>query len=250
LFSYLEEPKPSEIVMVGSSIFANVIDEAFEGISNISFDGGNALTGLHIITEVEDVPEVIFVEMGLNALVQSQGPHAAVLKLFEERDAVLLRRKCLHSSRKENNLHLRFRTWVRNVSTGKQKRGLVKANPYFYERALGQYLHRQKERTVSGFYDREVVQIWLKDQKVLIDGLVERGSKVVLVRSPEAEEMREVRAHEYEVEEKVFPKDQYNWVDPQTWDGSFGTSDGIHLLRDDSMRLLSKLRHDLKASRH
>ncbi len=247
LFAYLEAPKPSSVVMVGSSIFANVIDEEFPQVTNLGFDGANALTGLEILRQSGDRPRVVVVEMGLNSLAQSRGLHRALMDLFEERAAVLLRRSWLHASRRENNLHQRLRTWVRNRSTAKRVRGLNHADPVFYKRALGQYVHRQKQRTESGFYERQELMQWLQQQKDLIDALQKDGIKVLLLRSPEAEAMREARRHEYEIEEKFFPKGQYRWLDPQASGASFASRDGIHLLREDSMVMLRGVLERLSA---
>lgn len=239
LFTYLESPKPSSVVLVGSSIFANVIDEEFPGVTNLGFDGANALTGLEILTQSGDRPRVVVVEMGLNSLAQSRGLHRGLMDLFEKRTEVLLRRRWLHSSRRENNLHLRLRTWVRNRSTAKKERGLSHADPVFYKRALAQYVHRQKQRTENGFYERQELKRWLQQQKDLIDTLQKDGVKVLLLRSPEAQAMREARRFEYEVEQAVFPIDQYRWLDPQASGISFASRDGIHLLRRDSIVMLA-----------
>lgn len=238
LFNHLESDSSDGVVMVSSSIFANVIDEALGGVSNLGFDGANALTGLRIIQENGNVPRVIFVEMGLNSLAQSRGVHQGIFEMFEERNWMLFRRSLLHASRRENNLHSRLRTLVRDLSTDKKVRGITKVNSAFYDRALAQYLHRQKQRDQAGYFHRKDLERWLQEQKKLIDDFISQGVKVVLVRPPEAESMREARAGEYEIEKQFFPATKYDWLDPMMDQGPFLTSDGIHLLRDDSIRLL------------
>ena len=241
LFNYLEAPKPSQKVLVGSSIFAHFIDENFEGYTNLGFDGANALTGLKVLKESKDKPKVIVVEMGLNTLVQCQGVHQDLYQLFEHRRWTLLRRSILHCSRQENNWHSLFRTWIRNASTQKNVRGLVAPRPDWYRRALSEYLDRQIKRVAQGYYTREVVQSWLAQEKQLIDEFISAGVKVILLRCPEALEMRAARKLEYELEEKIFPRDVYMWMDPQADGEAWQTTDGIHLLRDETIRLLARL---------
>jgi hypothetical protein len=238
LFHYLEQKKPSNIVLVGSSITANIIDEDFEGVTNLGLDGANALTGLKIISESGDLPKLVIVEMGLNTLIQSRGLHQEIYQMFLDRCWTLWRREWLYCTRRENNLHLRLRTWVRNQSTSKNVRGLLASTPSWYQRALGQYVDRQRRREAQHFYESENVKLWLEQKKQLIDCLRQKGVKVILLRSPEAEELRAFRSAEYAMERAMFPPDQYEWIDPQLKGLEVATTDGIHPLREDSIRLL------------
>lgn len=246
-FRYLELDQEAPIVLVGSSITYNMIDEEFSGIFNLGFDGANALTGLKIIRELKRKPKVVVVEMGLNTLAQSRGLHKGIMEMFEDRDWTLLRRQLLYSSRRENNLHQAFRTWVRNRGTAKTSRGLVAPKEQWYKRALGQYLDRHRKREASGYYDRNELGEWLDMQKKMIDDLRASGVEVILLRAPEAEELRRARAEEYEREERYFPKSDYRWLDPQSKRSGFATTDGIHLLRDDSIRLLAWIKKKIEA---
>lgn len=246
LFDYLENKQENPALLLGSSVFANYIHEVFPSITNLSFDGANAYTGLEIIYREKQVPKVLFIEMGLNSLYQSHGLHKDLIKSYEQKYWTLLRRKLLHSSRKENNLHLLSRTWIRNMSGKKEKRGYEKVYPQRYEKMLSRYILRQKQRYKTKYYESQRFKGLLQKQKKLIDHFIKNGTQVFLVRSPEAKEFSDIRKKEYAIEEKVFSRQQYQWIHFTPSHERYPTTDGIHLTRNASIQVIHKLLSHLK----
>ena len=242
LFSYLEGEKPSPVVMVGSSIFANFIEEEVDRpIVNLGLDGANAATGLEILKRVGDRPEAVIVEMGLNSLGQSQGLHLEVLEWVESSHWTLWRRKWLHLSRRENHLHGLLRTKVRNEGTDKKVRGYDRVDPTYHRGALANFIDRQKRREAGGYYEREEMKAWLLAQRQRIDELMAAGVKVLLVRCAEDAPLHEARAMEHALELEHVPLDRYPWLDLNQEPGPWTTTDGIHPLREPSIRALKRM---------
>ncbi len=240
VLNFLDKGKNRDIIFVGSSVFYDLYDDS-EKVYNLGMDGANAYTGLEIMRRENVLPVVIFVEMGINAIMQSDGLHKEVMNLFKNRENTLLRRNVFYCSRKENNALLIIRTLARNVLTSKKERGLEYISDSHFKRALGMYVNRQETRVEKGYYENEKVVEYLKRKKELIDYFIEKGVIVYLVRAPSHDDMHRARLLEYEIEENIFPHNHYNWVNEDNAFVHKKTTDGIHLLREDSKRFISEL---------
>lgn len=232
LYEFFELPTIPMRVLLGSSIFYEFAP-AGPSTFNLGFAGGNAYTGLIILRDSNKIPETIFVEMGLNSLLQCDGAHEGVMTLYDSINFSLNRRELFHLTRREYNFHQLLRSWARGYS-GKASSGNAWGSQEWHDRALASYIDRQKKRYQQGYYKRDRVKELLQKEKTMIDDLVEKGCRVFLVRPPEAGEYYKVRQREYAIEEMVFPKNQYHWIDLNRPDLDFQTSDGIHLVYEDS----------------
>jgi hypothetical protein len=240
-------------VIVGTSMAARLESEMFSGdVFNLSFRGKSVFNGLSVLEKLKLAPRVVLVE--INALTSLrddsfidplfQQPFYTFKKylpalrernrpLTDFKRGILETRRLLFKSNKEKN-----NTVTQKKSSVRSDKVVVSSNknPLFdqmIERALISYESIPDEHTTEDI---------MKELKLIVDGLISRGSKVVLFEMPmhplvcDSPEIIHMRAAIHE----TFTNDQYLILQPPNC-SDFNTTDGIHLPFPDAKRYADDL---------
>lgn len=212
-----------DIVMVGSSLSARIKPELLpDGMGNLSFSGGSALTGLEIISLGEMKPKQVWIEINfIHRSLDKEFTSALFAPVISQA------RKVVPALREENRP---YNIFISLLSEPKAQRPLqtIAEEKERYAKNIGRILGVQKK-------DYAMISKYLPDRLEKLDeyisSLRKEGVQVVFHEipvHPELAVMPRALVIKETLLERYPPEPGITWIDSPN-PGRFATTDGLHL---------------------
>ena len=227
----------AQVLVVGSSLAARLQDGSLgEGIYNLSFGGGSALTGLEVVGRVQVPPSLVLIESNV---LDRAGDEAFTARLYHP--FFYPARRYIRALRHEYQPVNLFTTAISNLY--KSGTGLLDAPQKVDPRQLQGSIkaHRKNEEK---FALREAFLKNVEQLQSTIRALQGKGVRVAFFELPTNAALASghrssgMRTHLKE----IFPENRFDWIDLDAIRGDIRTTDGIHLVREDAHRAATILR--------
>lgn len=221
-----------DTLVVGSSMSERLQTERLTPhCYNLSFSGLSALDGLTLIHSSGHVPKVLFVEINSIAREVPSSLNLATVNDPTERRLKRLLPFLRQKYQPVGVLKALLRDWQNGSSNV-----VAPESSFRLDTALQQKMVRQLHGSLSQPLSIEATTRSFRQAKVLLSQLQRQGTTIVLFEMPINSQLENLEAPQTirQYADRYFPAPEYQHIALPT--DAFRTSDGVHLLYDESVR--------------
>lgn len=244
----LTPARPNEIVLVGSSLTANL---PVQGIGpaaiNLGMAGGSAQTGLELVESTPGTPQIVLVEIN-ETLTRPADKHLLWTSENAAWRQACLRFSALRAEFRPVSVALSaLRSWKQRRAgrAADQSEGdtgpLTPAQEKLRQRLIAQNLAREAAPLSAS--DAQALRVAARQARIRVDQVGRGGARVALF-SPPGETAKERMPRQQQIRALLrveFPPSRYRWIlTPPNFHGA--THDGAHLIPADARRYAAFLR--------
>jgi len=232
---FIYQKQPIQTVVVGSSMTARLNEvELGQGVYNLSFNGGSALTGLRIIKESMFIPETILVETNiLERAVNKDMLNSLFTPIVWRIKRYLI---SLQYTYQPINIILSF------IKTRSMAESVVISDKPINKKQLefGIKRHRENGNNVGLFGVED-----LFEQQEMIDYFSKSGVKILFFQMPVHKKVLSSKKYKKRkiIMQQMFPETTSYWINEQH---QFETIDGIHLTLNSAYKFSKLLKDRIK----